>query len=530
MAIKRVIAITLVIIIFIATGSCAIDSSSPDRDSRSDRESRRSRDDRSDRGERDRTGGDDDDRRAGSGRDSFGAGFWPDAAPDERTVERVLWEPNENDLGEGETIISVSPSGMHILTIDRSVLDVSSRFTSGIPNSMGRQVSHVSIYSLANGIFSVTTRISIDSREDIALNDTLAITHDDGVSWSEDETRILIAAGFFHVRQFLLNSHTDIFILDIARQTFENLTGRENPQVGLSEGGYHHFLPQWIDNDSIRYIRYELDSRDNWVTSLLKLELRRGSSELLADLSSDGRPATVFDYAVHGDMVYFTRDATNRDASGFYAASMNGGRRSQTMLLDLQGLRERNIHPYAAGLYSVQVSFDGRWALLTVIDQRLIMRDVPFADAPGLPQPDPRSAVSPITNHEWIPCHNVILYDLENSRIADPFVAEALVPYTSIVTGATFSPDGKSLLCAVLGDGGVWLTGSFYGEATLYQVRIDDESFDAIKIFWTALYDPLPESLSWLGNNSVLIRSFGGMPPINPVRLAIPAAFEWLMD
>jgi len=273
------------------------------------------------------------------------------------------------------------------------------------------------------------------------------------------------------------------------------------------------------------FIRYEID-RD-WVTTLMGMNLGTGVQETLADLSSPhGSPAPVFDYAVHGDRLYYVH-ADAQEASGFYVANLDGRLRAPVKLLDVRRMREDGTHPYMASLMSVQISSDGRWACLSVVDQRLMARDIPFADDPESPQPDPRSATSLVSGLPWVPCHNVILYDLENNEIVDPFIERALQPHMVIVTGATFAPDGRSLLCAVLGDGGDWRMFSFFDETTLYQIRLDDGSFDAIRVFQTDLpTSQLPEIITWLESDSILIRSMSGIPPLNPVQIAKPAAFE----
>jgi hypothetical protein len=92
-----------------------------------------------------------------------------------------------------------------------------------------------------------------------------------------------------------------------------------------------------------------------------------------------------------------------------------------------------------------------------------------------------------------------------------------------IATAATFAPDGKSLLCAIIGDGGEWTTGS-YDKTALYQIRLDDGSFQAVRILKTDVLET-PTKLSWLENNSLLIRG-DGIPPDYPVQIIIPAAFE----
>jgi hypothetical protein len=474
-----------------------------------------------------------------------GIDFWPRSAPDDETVDTSLWEFSLYDIGENEAILSVSPSGRHILTAERLSIDIASRFASGIPNHMGRQVAYISVYTERNGVYALTSRIDIGSEADPALNDTLAVSDINSIAWSGDETRALISVGLTTARQYFSHTHSDVFLADFTNQTFENLTG--NAWSGnLGDGTPHNLSPQWADRDNIRFIRYEPNEHRDYVISLMGMDLSTGRQELLSDLSDGGRFTLVFDYAIHGDLVYFTTIGS-LDSSGFLSSRLDGGRTPPTRLVSVINLRENNIHGYMTGFASVEISQDGRWACLTAMDPRLYARDIPFADginvarmlldsnasqqeleeaALTLSQPDPGSAVSMVTRLPWIPCHNVFLYDLRNDELVNPFTAAALQPVTVIVTAATFAPDGRSLLCAVLGDGGEWTVEGFFAETTFYQVRLDDGSFDAVRIFRTDMTAiALPESLTWLGNNSVLIRPFYGAPPFEPVQIATPAAF-----
>jgi len=193
---------------------------------------------------------------------------------------------------------------------------------------------------------------------------------------------------------------------------------------------------------------------------------------------------------------------------------------------------ESGVSPYFHGLFSVQISPDGRWACLTALDRRLASRDIPFADFPQHPQADPGSATSILTGLQWIPCHSVIIFDLNTNRIVDPFIDNSIQPDCVMVISATFAPDGNSLLCAVLVDDSLWLTDSFFNKVTLYQIRIDDGSFDVRRILTTAISDSLAECLilSWLNNNSVLMYSWRGIQPNRPVRNVMPSVFSVFID
>ena len=448
--------------------------------------------------------------------------YWPKTAPDAGTVNSASWELDIDDIGRDETIISVSPSGKHILTASRLTQDMSRRFESGVANHFGLTVEYIAVYTLEDGEYNRTSRIRINRDRDPELNDTLAVSGADGVAWSEDETRALVTVGLFQTRMYMRQAHANIYLVDFAEESFERLT--ETP--GRPDGGDYNALPQWVDDKNIMFVRMNFSADGDFRARLTGVSLDTGEQSLLADLSADGRVVPVFDYVVSGDNVYFNRNGMSLDFTGLFVATMDGGVGRVRRLVTLDRLREREIHPYASSLTSVQISQDGRWACLTVYDNRLAMRDFPFRDDPVNPQPDPASAHSVANGQPWVPCHNVLLYDLENDELVDPFTADELAPDVSVAIGATLAPDGKSLLCAVLGDGGVWRMHKFFTEVSVYQIRLDDESFDAVKVFETKLDNYiLPDLLSWLGNNSLLLRSSLGPTPTYPVQIVKPAAF-----
>ena len=458
-----------------------------------------------------------------------------------RTVETSLWEFDVDDIFDYDlAIISVSPSGKYILAADQITISAGDRFAAGIPNSLGRLPDCLYVFSRENRSYRLTYSIEINPDRDMEFSSTLGVAREDGVAWNEDETQALITVGLIQSRQFFNNTHSNIFLVDFAKDMYENLTMRKDS---------HNTLPQWADNDNIRFIRYEME--DDWRISLISMNIKTGREDVLSDLvyDADGRPGIVHDYAVHGETVYFSRDVGGFDYSGFYSANISESRGSPRQLLGSLELRE-DIHPYSRMISSVQISPDGRWACLTVNDQRIAQRDIPLVDfdvrillgpdataqqveelreAMGLNEPhskfDPNSARSMATGLPWVPCHNVILFDLETNRIVDPFRDSALRPDVVIVTAATFAPDGKSLLCAVFGDGGIWYMAD-YNRTTLYQVRLDDGSFDAVRIFKTEVLS-FPGRLTWLKNNSLLIDSeWYGPPPTYAVQITTPAAFE----
>lgn len=442
--------------------------------------------------------------------------YWPKEPPDAAGVETAAWAFDMAEMGENETIVSVSPSGKHILTVERSGMDLEKRFASGVANMYGRQVKYLALYTEQNGSYLLSGRTELTPEANPALNDTLAICQEDGIAWNSSETQVLIGVGV-DTKPYLREMHSDLYLFDVAKQTFENLTGRDD-----APSRYRVFLPRWAGDNSIHYIRYDPDG--NWAVSLMEGNVKTGEQEQLADLSDEGRAVFVAAYQVRGDTVYYSRENTEPDRSGFFAAKLGGGT-APAHLLSIRELREAAVHPYIQGFLSVEISPDGRWACLTANDGRINARDIPLADHPDLPQPDPASAVSTVQQGQrWVPCHNVILYDLEKGEMVDPLANAALRPDVVLATAATFAPDGKSLLCAVFGEGGPWTTEDFQ-ETTLYQIRLEDESFDAVRILKTKV-DTLPGRVTWLGNHTLLLRPAWSLPPLNPVTMVKPAAFQ----
>lgn len=447
------------------------------------------------------------------GRDAKELSYWPKEPP--AGDAGTTWAFDMGDMGEGETIVSVSPSGKYILAVERLELDLTKRFASGVANEFGRQVRYVALYTKQEDAYVQTGRIDIAPEENLALNDTLAACQEDGIAWNGNETQVLITVGT-SAKSYMLQMHSDIYLLDFSGQTFENLTGRDD-----MPSEHRIFLPQWADDENIRYIRYNVDG--DWRVGLMGMNVKTGEQEHLADLSDEGRAVFIADYQIYGDAVYYSRDNTDLDRSGFFSAKLDGGISQPACLLGIGELRE-SLHPYIKYFSSVEISQDGRWACLTASDMRMAMRDIPLTDHPELPQTDPGSAVSIVQGQKWVPCHNVFLFDLESGELAEPFAAKELCPDVVIATAATFAPDGKSLLCAVFGDGGPWSIGSF-SKTALYQINLAEESFDTVRICGTEV-ETVPDKITWLGDHTVLLRFSGGLPPLNPVDIVKPAAFE----
>lgn len=90
---------------------------------------------------------------------------------------------------------------------------------------------------------------------------------------------------------------------------------------------------------------------------------------------------------------------------------------------------------------------------------------------------------------------------------------------------ATFAPDGASLLCSVFGDGGVWNSDSF-NHISLYQIRLDDESFEASLIYSEDSPKQLTFSpIKWLEDNVIWFTGGIYRHFTEPTYAVIPAAF-----
>ena len=450
-----------------------------------------------------------------------GNSYWPDRAPTEEEIGAVRWQAESSGA-----VVSVSPSGQHALVMNRDRQERAQSNSSGF-NKLGRQVLDITLYSRRGDTYVEASRIDIAGVASTRFQDTLAVTAMDGVAWSEDETRLLVTLGYSAALQSMLGTRSDLYLIDFAAKTFENLTGNDALPGGMQDGHAHHLLPKLRAQDCFTFVRYTLLADRRLSADLMQIDLSTGTQKRLADLSDEGRMTPITDYAVSSDAVYFTRGTFT---PGFCMAKLDGAKTPPTQLLNPKRLNTDGTHPTLRDFTSVQVSQDGRWALLSVSDLRMQIRDIPFAEDASAPWVDPRTTTSRVTKQAWAACHNVLLYDLERRALVDVFTAEALQPYTAIVVGATFAPDGKSLLCAVLGDGGIWLADDFFKQMTLYQVRLDDGSFDALRVLRTAFSTNIAEiNLAWLSGHDVLL-TVPFAASMQQGMLLSPQAFAWFAD
>jgi len=464
--------------------------------------------------------------------------FWLEEAPSRRTIETAAWSLEDvverTNRWDSEKLISISPSGRYFLVVDASSPVNLEQRRPG--NNLGWEAGHISVYEYYEGRLSRVSRIFIDPICDWSFNDTVIGADDLNIAWSSDESRMLISRGIVEKQNLnnLRSMSSDIFLVDIEAGTIENLTA--SPYETAADGAYLDFLPRWIDNDNISFIRYGYNNMDMWTISLMSMNITAATTERLANLTTDGRMAIIHDYEIYGNYVYFSKDDFGdiaagihmRHVSGFYYASLDGGHLPPTILVSLYDINWGLVVFPLRYITNVQVSPGGRWALLTAQCMRFVMGSIPLADCPDFPQPNPNSAMCRVNMREWIPTHNVFLYDLHNNRLVDPFRNRMLRPDVVIITAATFSPDGRTLICAAFGSGGAW-TWDSYSETTLYQVRLYDDSFDVVRFFSmeNEFIQPV-EWISWLGNNALWIRGMRIMSivPFSTDKLVIPAAFE----
>ena len=446
--------------------------------------------------------------------------FLIEEAPDRIALRTMLWDFDWEYFTHNEVLLSVSPSGNYILAADFGSIDLSMRLLYGA-NALGHQVQHISLYERQGHSFRLVARIELDPERNPEFNDTVASSDATGVAWNEDETLLLITGGTIRTRGHWQHGASNIYLVDFSGQSVERLTNNTRGRFIFIT------LPQWSETHGVTFIRTEWTD-DGLYTNLMRMDIETGRQEMLADLTNNQRATYVYEYVIHGDYVYYIDSIFGGlEATGFFRANLDGGQSYPYQLLSMMDF----VDFYSVRLsnfISVQISQDGRWALLTARDQRFFARDIPLADHPYDPQPDPSSAISYMTRREWIPFHNVILYDLERSELVNPFTDRSLRPDVVIITAATFAPDGKSFLAAAFGSGGLWVMDSFH-ETTLYQVRLDDGSFDAMRI---ARIDSFtPDRLLWLENNTLLVEELGGgRPPMFPVQLVKPSAFEQFGD
>jgi hypothetical protein len=278
--------------------------------------------------------------------------YWPKEAPDTGTIKNAKWEFDSGDIlksadvDEPLAIISVSPSGKYILAANQITQNIKETLPAGIPNRLGRLPESLYVFTNRNGVYTKTSRIAVDAGADLELSSTLGVCREDGVAWSKDETRAVFTVGNgSDVRNYIRDTHSNIYLVDFSTHTFYKLTDS-------SDGGRFNLLPQWVDNDEIRFIHWEIDS-NGIIKSLMGLNLKTGREELLSDLSADGH---IEDYIISGESVYFSKVyMSSLEYSGFYKAKLDGGKTPPTCLLNMQEIQEDSIRPYAAWFSSVQI-------------------------------------------------------------------------------------------------------------------------------------------------------------------------------
>ena len=413
--------------------------------------------------------------------------------------------------GANLTTVSVSPSGKYIAAVDRSKLSKEDRFAAGIGNPMGRLPEAICLFSWQGDYYQLYQTYPIDKETHLELSSILGAGAD--MAWNEDETRCIISCKWgaaSETNAYINNYHSNMYLLDLADGSFQRLTDNSEPCE-------HCALPAWSGSDTVCFLR--LSNRNNFLNSLCEINLTTGRETKLADLySANGAVSVVYDWQMVGQQIYYIVEAYT-GGSGFYVSPVGGLEVSARCLVNLmKELRETNRHPYCTVFGQMEISSNGRWACLTVVDQRVPTLDFPFADNPSQPQSDPANAISVRTKRPWVPCHNVFLYDLSQNRLVNPFTDKALTPTKAVVTAACFAPDGKSLLCTVFGDGQPW-TIAEQTRTTFYQIDLTDVWFKATRVFEMELASSLwfPEGIRWMADNTLCIPT--GKAPLNPVQL-----------
>lgn len=437
--------------------------------------------------------------------------YWSDETLKEEVINTSFWDLDGNNFGENEVFLSVSPSGKYILTVDHGRQDLFQRFTYGA-NIFGRQLYHLSFYEKKYDSFHLVSRIELDPELNPEFNCVLASSDETGIAWNQEETLILISGGTTRVRGYHATKANNLYLVDFSAQTFERLTNHSR------RGGPFIILPQWSQDYGITFVRSEDLEEHLLGASLVSFDLETRTEAVLANLSIYPYHLLVNDYVIHNHMVYFVNTnyfGVSRERIGLFKVSLEANQSSPTQLLSMEDIwidEEVNIAisdtTTSKGFTCLQVSPDGNWLLLTGEDPRFFMRNLG------------------IENIERRPSHSIYLYHIETSQLVNPYVDDALRPSATIVTAATFAPDGKSMLVATFGSGGQWNEGDF-DRTTLYQIRLDDGSFDSVQIFRTDLEYGTPGGLLWLENHTILLRPFGeGLPPFYPVQIVKPSAFE----
>ena len=450
-----------------------------------------------------------------------GAILWPENTPDEETVISTAWEFDRGQISQDDIILAVSPSGKSVLTVDIGTQSINDRLKFGA-NQLGWQLTHISLYSNQNGAYELSSSIALDAKSDPELNDTLASTDEMGVAWSADETRVCVSGGA--TRNLTRYMASNIYLFDFSDNSVKKLTDFDPGREPGAQADTSVILPRWYKENTITFIKYERNE-SVLTPTLMSLDIITGELKLESDLCvGEEETLFIFDYAIYNDTVYYSRAAFPEEYMGISMAKLNGGQESPQLLLGIQDVNAEFGFPtdyfLVSRFVSVQISPDGRWMCLTV--ENMQFNSLIFPQGRYMNPFVPEAYLGAI-GREYVPSHNVLLFDLENGTIADPFTSDALYPDIAIVTAATFAPDGNSLLCAVYGDGGYWAEYS-KDDSALYQIRLDDGSFDTVRIY-SGEIGFTPEHLSWYGNKIIKMSSISERP-FNNVRLLIPSVFS----
>ena len=431
--------------------------------------------------------------------------------------KQILWRFDPADLrsvgGGTLCILSVSPSGKYIAAADRSGMNPAAHHTADVYNPLGRLPDAIYLFSKEGDHYTPYKTISIDIDNQEELSSLLGGGSE--LSWNDEEDRIIITGDWgmnSEAMAFIAQFHTNLYLLDVGDGTIKRLTENEQPCE-------HCILPKWTGSNTVCYVRTARE--EVWSNAFCEMEIDTGSEKKVADLyCAEGRTSPVLSWERSGEQIYYTVDALDTQV-GFFCTPAGGAEKDARCLIDLFAeFRENEKHPYARALTLCPqgISADGKWACLNIYDPRVLNKDIPLSDDPQLPQSDPADAVSTVNGWPWVPCHNVLLYDLKAERLADPFTGGPLDPAKVIVTGACFAPDGKSLLCAVFGDGGPW-TIADYTRASFYRIDLTDSAFNAEKVFETELESSVwfDDGIRLLDDNVLLIPT--GVPPENMVQM-----------
>lgn len=213
---------------------------------------------------------------------------------------------------------------------------------------------------------------------------------------SKDESRVIISPGLLYAalnHAVYRHSCPAVFLVDFSAESFVNLTEQncDNHRWTDYDFSTRYFAPTWHDDYSINLVRVSLDENDYLWLHLVNLNTTSGVHTVLANLTFyqyPGRLALVWDYTIHDETVYFSVENFGAsllglsegglnmlEASGFFSAPLDGGQTAPVQLLSLEDIN----HPEGAvalrRIAQVEVSPDGRWALLTADNMQFIFRD-----------------------------------------------------------------------------------------------------------------------------------------------------------